>query len=133
MGRLGSTVLATLLVLAASASMARAESKNISPAYESCMDKSGGVTVEMHDCMNAEHALQDKRLNAAYKAALKVAEERAGALKEAQRAWLKFRDLNCGFFGGGEGTIAGIIGSSCVLNMTAERADELQGFAESPS
>lgn len=119
-------------VSAANASLAHAESRNLTATYTNCMDNSGGVTVDMHNCIGTEHEKQDKRLNAAYKAALKaVGDERGKALKEVQRTWLKYRDLNCNFAGGGEGTIAVILGASCFLNMTAERADELQGIAES--
>ncbi|SMH57915.1 Uncharacterized conserved protein YecT, DUF1311 family [Azospirillum lipoferum] len=126
-------IAAVLGVCVATASSAHAESRNLSITYTNCMDNAGGVTAEMHGCIGAEHEKQDKRLNAAYKAAMKTVEgKRAQDFKEVQRAWLKFRDLNCGFAGGGEGTIAGILGASCVLNMTAERADELQAIAEAP-
>jgi len=85
----------------------------------------------MIDCMTVEYEQQDKRLNAAYKAATKQLEgKRVQELKEAQRAWIKFRDLNCGFLAGGEGQMARIESNSCMLHMTAERADELKGFTQ---
>jgi len=131
MGRIRVWAGAAVLVLAASTAFA--ESRNITPAFETCMDKADGVTAATLACMATEHGVQDKRLNAAYKAAMKTAgAQRSDSLKEAQRAWLKFRDLNCAFFGGGEGTIAGVIAASCLMQTTAERADELQIFAESP-
>ena len=120
-----------LFVSVAATTAAHAESENLSATYKNCMDKSGGVTVDMIDCMQAEYEKQDKRLNAVYKVVMKGTEgTRARDLKEAQRAWLKFRDLNCGYIYNGEGTIARVAGASCLMQMTADRADELQGFGE---
>ncbi len=121
-------VLGLCAILGASA--AHAESKNLSATYTNCMNNSNGVTTEMVLCMTAEHEKQDKRLNAAYKAAMQTVEgKRAQDLKEVQRAWLKYRDLQCGFLGSGDGTIARIEGNGCMVDMTAQRADELQDIA----
>lgn len=123
-------VIITLGLYATAASSAFAESKNLTPTYNTCIENSGGATFSMIDCMTAEYEHQDKRLNAAYKSAIKQLEgKRVQELKEAQRAWIKFRDLNCGFLASGEGQIARIESNSCMLHMTAERADELKGFA----
>ncbi len=40
----------------------------ISKSYAVCMEKAGGATPAMQECIGAELALQDKRLNAAYAA-----------------------------------------------------------------
>ncbi|MCG5243015.1 lysozyme inhibitor LprI family protein [Azospirillum doebereinerae] len=119
-----------LLNVAMMAVPAQAEKNNLSATYTNCMDNSGGVTFDMIECTPEEHEKQDKRLNSAYKQALKAVGDRANTLKEVQRAWLKYRDLTCGFAGGAEGSSARIIGSSCFLQMTAERADELQDIAK---
>jgi len=58
-----------------------------------CMEKSGGVTAAMQDCIGEELARQDKRLNAVYKVLLdKVAPKRKTQLRDAQRKWLAFRE-----------------------------------------
>lgn len=98
------------------------------------MDNSGGVTLKMRTCNGNEIKHQDKMLNINYKKAMKVlSKEKKSELKQVQRGWMKYRDLKCGF----EGSLTGgsmdlIMGSDCLLDMTAVRAKELgsisQGF-----
>ena len=57
--------------------------------------------------------------------------ERKNALVEAQRAWIKFRDANCGFYADPEGgSAARMIANECFLNATADRAKELRLLAD---
>ena len=86
----------------------------------------------MIECLSAETKVQDARLNANYKALLaSLSETRRMELQEAQRAWLKFRELNCRFYFDPEGgTIARVAANQCFLKATAERATELKGLAE---
>jgi len=102
--------------------------KNFSEKFQTCMDKANGVTMSMHECIGAEIAVQDKRLNDNYKEYLKyLTPERKTQLVELQKLWIKYRDMKCKFFYDPEGgTLAGILGHSCLLDMTAERADELK-------
>ena len=66
--------------------------------YLTCMDKSNGNTAEMTDCISAETARQDARLNENYKQLMsKLSAKRKNTLQAAQRAWVKFRDANCSF------------------------------------
>jgi hypothetical protein len=92
------------------------------------MEKAGGVTSSMHECIGAEIIIQDKRLNENYSDYLKnLTPERKKKLIDLQRLWIKYRDLKCEFFYDPDGgTFAGILGHSCMLEMTAERADELK-------
>jgi len=96
------------------------------------MDKSNGVTVDMMDCIGAETTKQDARLNKAYKEVMAELEPaRKKSLQAAQRAWLKFRDANCGFYADPEGgSLAAIEGNSCFMTATASRAKELEGFRQ---
>ena len=56
------------------------------------MDKSNGNTAEMTDCISAETARQDARLNENYKRLMsKLSAKRKNTLQAAQRAWVKFR------------------------------------------
>ena len=99
-----------------------------------CMDQPGGdTTVGMVMCSAREHAIWDERLNTAYRAfraALDDAysQNRREAVLIAQRAWIRYRDAECAqqalqFEGG---TLASVISAGCYLQMTAERALELE-------
>ncbi len=117
-------------LLLALCSSAYAADNHDSPAYKKCMDASGGVTVNMLDCMAAEIKLQDVRLNKAYKAAMTAIEgDKTGQLQNVQRMWIKYRDANCGFVGSlTGGTIDSINAGSCVLAMTRIRGQELENL-----
>ena len=103
-----------------------------SPQYSACMDRSGGVTAEMIDCMAAELKRQDAALNVNYKVLTnQLTPSRRKQLLEAQRAWIRFRDTNCQFYADPDGgTLASIEANSCVLTMTASRAQELRQIAQ---
>ena len=110
--------------------VAQATEAVFSPKYKTCMDKSEGVTSNMLDCISDETKLQDKKLNDAYKLALKNVESRSKQLQEAQRSWIKYRDTNCNFYADPDGgTIASINSNSCFLEATAQRAKELEDLA----
>ncbi|MFA6095064.1 MAG: lysozyme inhibitor LprI family protein [Candidatus Paceibacterota bacterium] len=96
------------------------------------MDKSGGVTVNMSDCINEESKTQDARLNKAYKQILaELTPQRKKILQEAQRAWLKYRELNCNFYAEPNGGTRDIVNvKSCFMSTTAFRAKELEGFKQ---
>jgi uncharacterized protein YecT (DUF1311 family) len=96
--------------------------------YLTCLEKSNGVTVEMINCILAETRRQDARLNENYKRLIsRLATERKNALVEAQRAWIKFRDANCGFYADPDGgSAARVAANECFLNATADRAKELR-------
>jgi uncharacterized protein YecT (DUF1311 family) len=103
----------------------------LSKQYAACMDRSGANDWAMRDCIADETGRQDARLNKAYRALLaQTRAERKGALQTAQRLWVQFRDANCGFYYDPEGgTLDRLAANACVMNMTAERADELQKLA----
>ena len=107
-----------------------AADSDMTQEYLTCMDKSKGVTAEMIDCISAETARQDARLNANYKKLMaKLSAKRKKTLIEAQRAWIKFRDLNCEFYYDPDGgTAARLAGSDCFLQATADRAKELRNL-----
>ncbi len=99
-----------------------------SPQYKSCMDKSGGVTLKMRICNGNELKYQDKLLNKNYKHAMNVLDaQHRDELKKVQRLWMKYRDAKCNFlFGLTGGTLDLLIGGSCYIEMTAQRAGELE-------
>lgn len=75
--------------------------------FGKCMEASGGVTVEMLNCIADEITTQDTRLNGAYsEVRSELSEERRGELLIAQRHWIAFRDANCNFYATAGGTMA---------------------------
>ena len=101
-------------------------------SYNTCMDNSGGVTMNMLECTNQEIKHHDTLLNAHYKQAMKSLEQgKKEELKNVQRMWIKYRDAKCGFYVGlSGGTMDRIIASGCYLDMTAQRAAELKDIYE---
>jgi uncharacterized protein YecT (DUF1311 family) len=114
-------------------------------AAQACMREPGGdTTIGMIDCLGAENAYWDARLNAAYRA--RMAESRraddettrlgssaaslADTLRAMQRAWIGYRDASClheqaqwqGGTGGGPATMA------CHMQETARQALKLEGW-----
>ena len=96
------------------------------------MEKPDSTTIGMIDCITAENKRQDGRLNIAYKALMaELSSARKTQLLEAQRAWIKFRDANCGFYFDPEGgTIARVNANLCVMTTTTHRAVELEQFKQ---
>ena len=104
----------------------------LSRDYAACLEKSGGVTSKMLDCIGAETERQETRLNKIYK---RIMAQLDGAgkkrLREAQQAWIKFRDANVDFYKDPNGgTAATLAGADRYLVMTTERASELEKFKE---
>ena len=92
-----------------------------------------GSTPEMVDCLMAQHAHWDKQLTIAYQQAMKDAvPAQKEKLREAERAWIKYRDANCDYYASGEGTIARIDAAECMRDMTEARAKELSSGGAGP-
>jgi len=116
----------------------------IGKAAEACMtDTPGGSsTYGMGGCLSAEAAWWDGELNTAYKALMKQEKTNdvnngagangplsaAKALRDAQRAWIAYRDATCAYeyaqWGGGTGGGPASVG--CVMRMTGEQTLYLQ-------
>ena len=124
-------IFAAVLLAASSLLIAPAAAQTgtvpLSATFQTCLDKSGGVTAEMHACISAEHERQDQQLNRNYQALVaELPPARKKQLQTAQRLWLQYRDANCHFYADPDGgTLAGIAAADCVLQMTASRAREL--------
>lgn len=121
------TLLAAALALPAAAQVD--VEKEYSATYTRCLrtgDAARGVTPAMAACINAELARQDKRLNTAYARAMaRLSPKAKTQLRTVQRAWIKTRDAECSANLTG-GTIDFIERPSCHLNLTIERAVELE-------
>lgn len=125
---IGAVLIGTLTLFWSAGSWA-ADDPDKTKDYVACMDKAGGVTSEMLNCISDEMNRQDARLNENYKGLLsKLAKKRMGELQEAQRAWIKFRQLNCNLYGSAYegGSLAQVAVNDCVLEATTDRASELK-------
>jgi uncharacterized protein YecT (DUF1311 family) len=103
----------------------------LSEAYSACMEKSEGVTSEMRDCTEQEARRLEARLTEAYRKALaSIPASRRGLLREAQRAWIRYRDTTCSMMTqlGDRGTSALLADDSCHLLATAERVRWLESI-----
>lgn len=120
--------LITVLTLCSLAQMVTAQEIGITKQFSTCMDNSGGVTMNMLDCIDSETKQQDRRLNKAYKAVMdQLSPERKKQLQTAQRAWINYRDANCNFYADPDGgSLARVSASDCLMSETASRAKELE-------
>ncbi len=90
-----------------------------------CQDEPGGAsTMGMVNCTTREWAVWNERLNRAYRDALKDASPRlVKALRETQRAWLRWREKRCRMPGlDNEGGSIGPLEIGCMLDVTARQA-----------
>jgi uncharacterized protein YecT (DUF1311 family) len=89
----------------------------------------GETTVEMKYCANKELEEVTKKLNVTYNSYRKLLEPKQQKdLRAVQLAWIKYKDLRCdfeySFFEGG--TMAGLVGTSCLTNITKQRLKEFE-------
>lgn len=116
-------ILAAALVLLGGSQMALADS------YSQCMN-GANTTAAMRECSGAELKRQDNRLNRNYKKAMNSLEqEQKDKLRDAQRKWVAYRDANCAmYYGLTGGTIDQLNGVGCEVDMTKQRAGELENL-----
>ena len=114
--------IAAALLLAAVAAPAAAQM--FDGEYQRCNQ---GSTVSTVECVNQHARAWDKRLNTGYKALLARSDPgQREPLKQAQRAWIQYRDANCRFYASGEGTLRAVEAAECVRVMTRQRSCELE-------
>ena len=90
-----------------------------------------GNTRQIVECLIERTAQWEKRMDAAYRQALKDAlpGQRPKLLK-AQELWYRYRDANCEYYGQGPGTWASIQAGYCMKDLTQTRAQELESATE---
>ena len=124
-----------LAAVLCSAGPSRAEGDLYSREFRVCMDKSGGTATDMLDCIHQEHVRQDRLLNANYKKAMDAIGKVHGktgrrGLKDAEVAWLQWRDLDLPLFQyAGGGTFSQLRAAEDLLEKTARRARFLGDLA----
>ena len=89
---------------------------------------------EMNACASKRFKHYDKILNDLYKQQISFlgnTTETANSLRESQKAWIKFRDLDCAYDAGKQensGTIWPLEHLSCLAERTRTRALELEEY-----
>ena len=94
---------------------------------EPCADAQ--TQAEMNMCWGKEYKAADTSLNEAYRRfAAKLDDEEKAQLKNAQLAWLKYRDANCDVVADQYkgGTMRPMIAAICLADVTNNRTIELK-------
>ncbi|MCS3747723.1 uncharacterized protein YecT (DUF1311 family) [Xanthomonas arboricola] len=102
------------------------DSPVLRPSYDDCITAAAGATPAMQDCIAAEHAYQDEKLNKVYKALIeRLGDEDKSKLRDQQRQWIADRDEKC-LYDPDSGQAGIVDAAQCRLEMTAERAAQLE-------
>ncbi|WP_348684923.1 lysozyme inhibitor LprI family protein [Aeromonas bestiarum] len=105
-------------------------------AVQADQDCTAPVTqADMNICAFQDYQRADAKINTAYKKlAATLDKEQLGRLKTAQRAWITFRDAQCRYEAGvyEGGTIAPLVHSSCLTNLTEQRTKDLNALLDQP-
>ena len=115
---------------------------------QSCMaeEDGGETTLGISLCLSSEAEVWDVFLNEEYQKSMSWAKSadqedqeyfpefanRASALRDAQRAWIAFRDAECSlaYAAWGAGSMRHIAGNDCIMTLTAKRAIEVRNIRE---
>jgi uncharacterized protein YecT (DUF1311 family) len=84
---------------------------------------------EMNDQAGRDYKQADRQLNDTYNALLaKLSADGKASLREAERAWIAFRDRECAFetMGSAGGSIHSMVVAQCATRLTGERIKELK-------
>ena len=104
-------------------------------AYDKCVAASGGVIPAIKACGAQQSQSNDGRLNQSYARVLRSTSARNQAgLRAAERAWIAFRDAECGFryASEGGGQDASLVASQCRMELTSDRIRQLDAYARPP-
>lgn len=96
-----------------------------------CSDRSALPQMALSECAARDAQFWDGLLNNAYQQVIaQLAPDREENLREAQRAWVTFRDLTCEMetarYEGG--SIAPMIMQGCLARLTERRARDLETY-----
>lgn len=121
------TLCLAVLLLAGAPALLGAQEKEFCPE--------GRTQLDMTYCAGEELARADSALNANYQALVRTLEpHRVEALREAQRAWIRFRDAECAFQESEVtgGSMAPMVHALCAAQLTDERAMEFARLLSRP-
>lgn len=101
---------------------------------EECANQA--TTIAIADCHSARYDAADKELNAVYREAMKSLPDNAkNKLKDAQKAWLKYRDAGFAFMiekNKDMGTYADVVVADYKAKFVEKRVLELKYILSSP-
>lgn len=104
------------------------------PAFAAAQNcKNPDTQIAMNVCAARDFEREDKRLNQTYRDLLaKLEPAKREKLREVQRTWLSYRDLNCDFQSADYegGSIYSLVQSSCLGEMTKQRTKDLKLMVE---
>ena len=88
---------------------------------------------QMNNCAAAQYKTTDATLNQSYKQAMSQAKNK-DALKQAQRAWITYRDRHCDAVGAQAegGSMQPLLITSCRTLLTTARITELENLVKPP-
>lgn len=90
---------------------------------------------EMNQCSHEAYQATDAELNTTYEklmARLQKDPARAENLRKAQRAWIGFRDAECGFVSAGTtgGSAQPLVTAQCLEQQTRRRVETLESYMQ---
>ncbi len=111
--------------------------EELAPGFDSCMNRSEGVTVDMLMCLNDAYDYWDDRLNDSYAAAMKHCSGSDDPvtckknLRDAERLWVQYKNAMGEAVAGleGGGTLSGVTASSFMVEETKKQAELLDRLA----
>jgi len=107
-------------------------------ALNECLAKPVAETTQgMVECLDAAYIAWDKELNAVYKQVIETLDPRsAELLKEAQRAWIAYRDAERAFWQGpwteDRGTMIRLTLGDANIAIVGDRVNVLRGYLPGP-
>ncbi len=87
---------------------------------------------DINDCATDRYAVADKTLNQDYATYLKrLSPIQRKQFRQAQNAWIKFRDTSCAFQASGveKGSAHPMVHRQCLASMTEERVKQIKALA----
>ena len=108
----------------------------LSPARAAPLSTCAGSTqMDLNQCAGADFKRADAAMNAAYgKLMGQIGPKAQHGLRDAQKAWLPFRDKSCAreALGSEGGSIPPMILAGCLAKLTTERTKVLKGYLTCP-
>ncbi|KQO70350.1 lysozyme inhibitor LprI family protein [Methylobacterium sp. Leaf88] len=104
----------------------------LGPAHAAPPSKCAGSTqMDINQCAGADLKRADTAMNAAYSKLMgQIGSKAQAGLREAQKAWLPFRDKTCALEAQGTegGSMQPMVIASCLTVLTTERTKALRGY-----
>jgi uncharacterized protein YecT (DUF1311 family) len=122
----------TLLHLVVARADQNAEAETARALRKSCNEAPEGTQMQLGQCAQADYYAADMEMSALYVQKMAILREPAHTrLRDAQRAWISFRDKSCLYEVGTaeeSGTVWGMEVSMCKTAHTRQRIKELKEY-----